>query len=640
MKRKILIVLILMPILLFGQQSVIDSLKVEIENLSGNQKAEVLNKISFQYILLRSIDSASKYSHAAKEYAIQINNKQEEALALKHHGIIHYFQNDFDSALIEYEKSADIFEISKNYDDLIKVLHNISNLYLAKGELPKVLEYLLMSEKYAKANNILSVPLLGSLSNFYQITGDFEKSLHYSLESLKYAEEQGDIEGIAYAYNTLARIYLHNNNLEKAKECYLKSLEQYQKLEQEFHVSSVYNNLGSLYGQLGDYVTALDYCKKSLEIKKNLQYKEGIIFSYLSIGDLYMSLNSFDEASKNYQMGIDLADEKGFDHLLSQLQNRLGILQFHLNKYHVAQQNFIKSNQIALSNNSLEIIRDNLLYLSKIDSIKGNFKSAFIKYQNYKAVNDSIFNQAKIRSIDEMQIRFETVEKEKEIAQLEVDKQLAIKERDFERLFKNMAFIGILVIIVVLILLANRMKMRKKFFEQQAELNKTREEELKNKAMLSELQTEKLQSELHFKNRELTSSALATTQKNEILSQIEERVNELEEKSKPENKDDINYIKRLIKENLNVEKDWEAFKFHFEGVHPDFYNHLKEVHPQLSQNDLKHISYIKVNLSSKEIARIMNISPKSVQMSRYRLKKKFNLGPEDDLSEYIDKKLA
>ena len=231
-------------------------------------------------------------------------------------------------------------------------------------------------------------------------------------------------------------------------------------------------------------------------------------------------------------------------------------------------------------------------------------------------------------------------EKEKEIAQLESEKQMALKERNFERLYKNVAFLGVLIFIALLILLTNRFKIKKKVFKQELELNKSREEELKNQAKISELQKEKLQSDLHLKNRELSTAALAATQKNDVLSEIQMKIVEVEENSKIENKSSLQYIKRLIKENLNMDKDWESFKLHFESVHPDFYYKLKSVCPELSNNDLKHCTYIKVNLSSKEIARIMNIYPKSVQMSRYRLKKKFNLSPEQDLFEFIDKELG
>ena len=94
--------------------------------------------------------------------------------------------------------------------------HNLSNLYLSQGNFSKVFEYLSMAESISNEHHIISVPLMGSLSNFYQLTGDFEKSLHYALESLQYAEIENDLEGIAYAYNSLGKIYLHNNEIEKA----------------------------------------------------------------------------------------------------------------------------------------------------------------------------------------------------------------------------------------------------------------------------------------------------------------------------------------------------------------------------------------------------------------------------------------
>jgi len=497
-----------------------------------------------------------------------------------------------------------------------------------------------MAESISNEHHIISVPLMGSLSNFYQLTGNFEKSLHYALESLKYAEMENDLEGVAYAYNSLGKIYLHNNEIEKAKESYLKSSELYKELERNLQVAILYNNLGSIYGKLGEFDKALEYCYQSLEIKKKLHYNEGILFSYLAIGDLYLNMNKEEEAFKYYTDGIGLAKEAGVDHLLSHFQNKAGVLLYYQKDYDKAQQNLVESNKIAFANNSLEVLSSNYHYLSKIDSVRRDYKGALAYFQKYKMVKDSLYNQAKIQQMEEMQIRYETVEKEKEIAQLESEKQMALKERNFERLYKNVAFLGVLIFIALLILLTNRFKIKKKVFKQELELNKSREEELKNQAKISELQKEKLQSDLHLKNRELSTAALAATQKNDVLSEIQMKIVEVEENSKIENKSSLQYIKRLIKENLNMDKDWESFKLHFESVHPDFYYKLKSVCPELSNNDLKHCTYIKVNLSSKEIARIMNISPKSVQMSRYRLKKKFNLSPEQDLFEFIDKELG
>ena len=311
-------------------------------------------------------------------------------------------------------------------------------------------------------------------------------------------------------------------------------------------------------------------------------------------------------------------------------------------------------------------VASNYLFLSKIDSARGNFQEAYQHFRSYSSTNESIYNQAKSRQIEEMNARFETEKKEQEInllqEKLSLEKKrsiLAEREEGVQRILKNVAIAGVLVIIVILILIFNRMRIRKKLYEQREELisarqkettlalaneklekeqlidrQKLKEEALKSEARISQIEAEKLKAELDHKNRELSSAALAAMQKNDLLAEIDKKVKELEKAATTDQ--DLRSIKHLVGENLNLNRDWENFRVHFESVHPDFYKKLSAQFSDLSQNDLKHCTYIKVKLSSKEIARIMNISPKSVQMSRYRLKKKFNLGPDQDLFEFIE----
>jgi len=149
------------------------------------------------------------------------------------------------------------------------------------------------------------------------------------------------------------------------------------------------------------------------------------------------------------------------------------------------------------------------------------------------------------------------------------------------------------------------------------------------------LNVEKVQEELEFRNREITSSALYVAQKNEILSKLDEKLSELKDNARIENKKEITQLKRLIKENIELDEDWNNFKLHFEKVHPRFFETLANKFPELSSNEQKICAYLRMNLSGKEIARLMNITPKSTQMSRYRLKKKFELGAEEDLLDFI-----
>ena len=90
-----------------------------------------------------------------------------------------------------------------------------------------------------------------------------------------------------------------------------------------------------------------------------------------------------------------------------------------------------------------------------------------------------------------------------------------------------------------------------------------------------------------------------------------------------------------IQQNIHLNEDWEKFKYHFDKVRPGFFDELKQSHPILSQKDMKHCAYILMGLSAKDVASMLDVNPKSVDMARYRLKKKFKLEADRTISEYL-----
>ncbi|MEA3446274.1 MAG: LuxR C-terminal-related transcriptional regulator, partial [Bacteroidota bacterium] len=91
----------------------------------------------------------------------------------------------------------------------------------------------------------------------------------------------------------------------------------------------------------------------------------------------------------------------------------------------------------------------------------------------------------------------------------------------------------------------------------------------------------------------------------------------------------------VIKDNIDSDNDWQQFKLHFEEVHIGFFDNLKTNYPGLTQNELKLCAYLRINLSSKEIAQMLHNTSDTINKSRYRLRKKLNLSNEDDLIEFI-----
>jgi DNA-binding CsgD family transcriptional regulator len=92
---------------------------------------------------------------------------------------------------------------------------------------------------------------------------------------------------------------------------------------------------------------------------------------------------------------------------------------------------------------------------------------------------------------------------------------------------------------------------------------------------------------------------------------------------------------KTLSEDDNIDKEWENFAKHFDKVHSDFLIELKERHSAITPNELKLCAYLRMNLSTKEIAQLMNISVRGVEISRYRLRKKLGISSETNLFDYL-----
>jgi ligand-binding sensor domain-containing protein/DNA-binding CsgD family transcriptional regulator len=155
-------------------------------------------------------------------------------------------------------------------------------------------------------------------------------------------------------------------------------------------------------------------------------------------------------------------------------------------------------------------------------------------------------------------------------------------------------------------------------------------------ATLMEVENEKLEAEIQFKNQELASATMHLVQKGEMLVSISETLNQILEKStNPEVKREIQQLLNLLNFDQKLDEDWQQFAFHFDQVHVDFLKRLREKHPQLSPNDHKLCAYLRMNLTTKEIAPLMNISVRGVEASRYRLRKRANLPNDAHLNDFI-----
>ena len=153
--------------------------------------------------------------------------------------------------------------------------------------------------------------------------------------------------------------------------------------------------------------------------------------------------------------------------------------------------------------------------------------------------------------------------------------------------------------------------------------------QLENEQEIMKLKNEKLQNDIQSKSRELGTSTMSIIKKNEILNTIKEELTAIKDESH------VKPVLKIINKNLSNTNDWELFKEAFNNADRNFIKKIKNLHASLTPNDLRLCAYLRLNLSSKEIAPLLNISPRSVEIKRYRLRKKMELAHEMSLVEYI-----
>lgn len=208
---------------------------------------------------------------------------------------------------------------------------------------------------------------------------------------------------------------------------------------------------------------------------------------------------------------------------------------------------------------------------------------------------------------------------------------------------------GVYLTLLVLIIVGNIIYIRRRLLKiRQREKMRhekrlaKREQMFQEQSALSEkeiikLRNESLRNEMRFKNKELANATLHLIQKNKTLTYLKDDLTKVLKTIPSENPDkqSINNLLKKINRDLKNEKNWELFNTYFDEVHEDFMERLKQEYSDLTPKDLRLCAYLRMNISTKEIAPLMNISIRGVEISRYRLRKKLKLDYNTNLTDFI-----
>ncbi len=525
----------------------------------------------------------------------------------------------------------------------------------------------------AKAYNLQAIAMLTK--------GHYRKSIFYANKALKNVSSllQKAPENPAYRlaslrfHNTLANSYYYLSDYASSIENYQYALHIARTIKDEYRTSLLYNNIGALYQEWGDNELAMKYLQEGLSFAKKIDNQESIASAYVNIGNTFNANEEYDSAFYYYHKSIPLIEK--MDEPLTLCNVYINLIPIYLNRFQLrkAEQLLQKVQPIIEENGYLRYAIFFHTIYGDLEEAKGNFDAeishfseAFkiaqkldekktlldlsyqlhTKYARQKEyqkayeysllmqqLDDSIYSENTTRKINELEVKFDVERKELQIRSLK-------KAREYDRKLRYLSFFIVLIIILSTSLIIRtyivKRKKQKALFQVELKLREQAQTLAETKLQKQELEQAKLRDDIDFKAKQLTVHALNMMQKNKMLQELLKSIQEVSKQKDNTNlSKELSRLKLQIKRSINVDKDWDLFKLYFEQVNRNFFEKLKEINPELNQNDFRLAALIKLKLNIKESASVLNLSPLSIKGSRHRLRKKLHLESRDDLMEFI-----
>ncbi|MFP4845573.1 tetratricopeptide repeat protein [Winogradskyella sp. PE311] len=592
----------------------VDSLIQIIENSNTDSlKLRALNRITSHY-LYRDIDKAKHYAKRQLKFAQDISDTPGETLASHHYAIIYSNIDKYDSSKYYHNNTIKLAKLNNDLKQVSLSTHGLVILEISKGNYN---EAQILNKKNLELNikrkDTFGIALSYDVeSSIYTERGQLLMALKTVLKSLKEFESLNNTVRIADAQNKLAIIENGLGNYKKSLEYSAKALKVYEETEDIDYQSQLLNVIGVSHKSKKDFDLAITNFEKSLNLSKKAGYKSVILVSFSHLVDIYLENEDFDKAKSLIDEGLKIAHEINYNYMINYFNFRLATYYKKTSNYEAALK--LLSDEIHSENKEERDAFMSSVYKlrSEVYKLQKNYKNAFVDLETHGKLKDSIFNKTKASKIEELRIVHDTEQKEKEIALQQKDIQLFQQKEKVSESRQLLMGIGLISLLILSVSI---------FYG------------LQQKMKRNKVEREKLDNSLQFKEKELTTHALHLAHKNEVLLDLKSQLKEL--KSGNPNARSYQKVINTINLDINNDSNWEQFRNYFEDVHKDFNSKVMRNYPEVSNNDLRLMSLLKMNLSSKEIANILNISTEGVKKARYRLRKKLNLSTEESLQELV-----
>jgi tetratricopeptide (TPR) repeat protein len=538
-----------------------------------------------------------------------------------------YCSRDFEKALL-FLQEALVLSTELNYKRGIacSMLWQ-GRAYYYKDKYDLAYEYLekarLILEEIAYVKGLAEYHFaIGAIHN---INGNDLSAISDFQEVVRLSEMSGDKQQMAIGYHCLGSLHLQRSEAKLAIHYFQEALALNRETGQLLGELTNLKGIGMVYESLEMNDSALFYLEGVLEIMSTMEEPRGIASMQLIIGKLLLKTGHYREAREMFETSMSIFSSLNDDTGICLNMYKLAEALHYLGHGEKALENSFAALAIARRINNPNLLSDIYASLALLMAGNGNYREAYDYNIRGARLKDSLAAANREKVIRELELKFQVSEKDNEIKLWKSRNEIQTKNN----LILTISIMAMAAILLLLLFLyrmkTNAMKRRRKIYEQENTIY-WQQSELKDK------EQQLLEKQLEAKNRELASKALEMLRMNETIGDIIEKLESFSRKQNVSEElyNEVNGIVAGLEAQLR-DNSWNEFEKIFKNIHSDFFQRLLIRCPDLTPAEIKVAAFLKLNLSTKEIAAVTYKSEAGIKSTRYRLRKKLGLQSDDSL---------
>jgi tetratricopeptide (TPR) repeat protein/DNA-binding CsgD family transcriptional regulator len=544
------------------------------------------------------------------------------------YGIYYGNAGKTDSSVYYYKKAISML---KNYPKIrLMPLMNISVAYRNKGEYDASFECLDDALAISKKLNlrVAEASIYSHMSSIYQFKLEYDKAIDCLVKGIAILKTEEDKSSLVNMNQKLANTYMKMRNFTFAKDLYTECLAIFKANNDKVNHALTLINYAECVMHLDDVIGAKRALTEAITELQTIKNEEHLAVAYSKLATIAAYEKQHDVAYKNYKAAYTIF-LKGNSLNLVMIGSEFIEYLNKQGKYEeaLAIVESIKKAPIFAKANSEDRLRFDLAAAETYKN-NNNHKEALTGLESAVKLKDSIARTDNKDYVTQLQARLQKeLQHEKSIALKSKNKLLQKQKDDKSKLTFLYIFASVFFIIIVLLFL--RSSWLKNRLQKEALRSLNAEKNLIKQQQQQEQEFANTQKEIiNEKQRELTSSALR-------LADYQSNINEIIEKCEKGQINDANELKKDLVSLLRQKDYWKQFETRFNNLHPEFGHTLTTRYTKLTKNDVEFCSLLKLNLSNKEIATLLQISHESAITKKYRIKKKMEINDDTEFEKLL-----